>query len=332
VLVSLRAMVSDLLADELIINRRLPYTLFLLFFRPGFLTMEHVNGRIVRYVRPFKMYLVSSVIFFLLLSLFSVRALEESLGRGDVEGSAEVVPGAELAAIDSALAEITGIAADPATPVATRRVLERTRRTLERQRIAALVTTTNEGGDGPASTSVRHPGRTTTVAEYFDLPTDTAAISVTTGYAAVDGILRRRIAELVQLTPRQAAERLVGDFLGYIPTVMFILLPVFALVLKLLYLRRRRFYAEHFVFLLHVHAFVYLIFTVMLLMRGFLTLPWGLVLAFFAWTAMYIYLAMRRVYGQGRVVTFAKYWLLGLSYIAILGISVPFALLLSLLF
>ncbi|MBA2670756.1 MAG: DUF3667 domain-containing protein, partial [Gemmatimonadetes bacterium] len=71
----MRTMILDLLDDELLINRRLPRTLFALFFRPGHLTAEHVNGRIVRYLRPFKLYLVSSVIFFLLLSFFSLRAL-----------------------------------------------------------------------------------------------------------------------------------------------------------------------------------------------------------------------------------------------------------------
>ena len=112
---------------------------------------------------------------------------------------------------------------------------------------------------------------------------------------------------------------------------MFVLLPVFALMLKLLYVRRRRFYAEHFVFLLHVHAFVYMIFAALLVMRGVFTLPTWLALSALLWVGIYIFVAMRRVYGQGRGITLVKYWLLGLGYILILAFSVPVALMISLL-
>jgi len=47
----------------------------------------------------------------------------------------------------------------------------------------------------------------------------------------------------------------------------FVLLKIFALLLNLLYARRKRYYAEHFVFALHVHAFVFLMFVIILLIR-----------------------------------------------------------------
>jgi hypothetical protein len=43
------------------------------------------------------------------------------------------------------------------------------------------------------------------------------------------------------------------------------------------------------------------------------------------WILVYIYLAMKRVYGQGWFKTFVKYWTLGWMYFWILALSIPVA-------
>src|ERR671932_514530 len=50
-----------------------------------------------------------------------------------------------------------------------------------------------------------------------------------------------------------------------IPTMMLCCVPLFALVLKLLYLGTRRYYVEHLVYALHIHTFVYVAVTVIVL-------------------------------------------------------------------
>jgi hypothetical protein len=253
VLVSMRTMIMDLLDDEFVINSRLPRTLFALFFRPGHLTAEHVNGRIVRYLRPFKLYLVSSVIFFLLLSFFSLRALREAElefgGGSDARGQASSV-----GSVDSAMVEVRRILDDPAVTGARRAALEESLRAFGRDTVSDPADRALAAGDTVAA--AREPRTARTIGDLLASRNGGSQVTVTTGTAAIDSVLTRRGREFLQMTPRQALERLVGNFLGYIPTVMFVLLPVFALILKLLYIRRRRFYAEHFVFLLHVHAFV----------------------------------------------------------------------------
>jgi hypothetical protein len=42
-----------------------------------------------------------------------------------------------------------------------------------------------------------------------------------------------------------------------VPTMMLCCVPLFAFVLKMLYLRQRRYYVEHLVYALHIHTFVY---------------------------------------------------------------------------
>jgi hypothetical protein len=349
----------EVLEDQFILDKRLPRTLGALFFKPGHMTVEHVNGRIVRYIHPFRLYLVSSLIFFLLLSFYSMRLVRQAV-RDDGPTPAVVADSLdrELAEIDSTLALLDRQAANPDNPEGVVVALEATRTQLERRRntlVAGLDTlpeTTDTldptdpvappGGPADSASADAAPDTVTpdtaapaapggaerTLAETFGWDRNPPAVDVP-GPAAVDSALARQVRRLGAMPPREAGETLVSTFFNYAPTLMFILLPLFAGVLKLLYIRRGRYYAEHFVFLLHVHSFVFFLATVMLLLSGWDGARW-VELGLWIWSLVYIYLAMKRVYGQGWLKTFVKYWTLGWMYFWILIFSVPVAFVLAL--
>jgi hypothetical protein len=152
---------------------------------------------------------------------------------------------------------------------------------------------------------------------------------VRTGWGAADSLLARRGRELGELTLVEAREAVGAAMLRRAPTAMFLVLPVFALLLKLLHLRRGRYYVEHFVFGLHTHAFAFVLFTLMLFLGG---VP-GVVPAAILWLLLYLLLAMKRFYGQGWPVTLLKYGALGVMYsvvfVAGVVVSVMVALLLG---
>jgi hypothetical protein len=379
--VSVRTLIMDVLEDQFILDKRLPRTLGALLFKPGHLTVEHVNGRIVRYIHPFRLYLVTSLVFFLFLSLASIQlvrrawdgegagiirteetgtagirdalaGVREELAdttrdRDDIqelrEAEAELVLqlrnaridslAARTAQLDTALARVDATAADTAIPDPVRRAVLANREVLQRQlEVAAAQRDTLLSdtllADLPGATGPTPGSQERTLAENFGWDEDPPTVSVA-GIAAVDSALAGQVRRLGAMTPREALETTVGTFFNYVPTLMFILLPVFAVVLKLLYIRRGRYYAEHFVFLLHVHSVVFLLATVMLLVRSYA--PGWIEALLVLWILVYIYLAMRRVYGQGRIKTFAKYWTLGWMYFWILLASMPFALVATLL-
>jgi hypothetical protein len=104
----------------------------------------------------------------------------------------------------------------------------------------------------------------------------------------------KRIQRRIDIDPRKMLdeiESIKDRFLGNLGGAMFVLLPGFALWLKLSYRNRRLLYTEHLVFALHVHAFWF----VALL----LTLPgWGpLTTAALLVVPVYTLMAMKRVYG-----------------------------------
>jgi len=341
VAVSVRALVADVLEDQLILSRALPRTLAAIFLHPGFLTTEYINGRIVRYIAPFRLYLVASVLFFLLLSLIGIGTL-------DINAS---IDGVELDSVDAAA--IAQLERDRMTvPVdsSARAAVEEAKRQLE----AAADAMTGDTAVAPGAVATAEALR----ALARRLPeTDTAQGAVPAGDSLLPGtgpaqesgglqpwarglevnlgsdelsarILARTVQRFGHLPPGEAAREFLEEYLGYVPHTMFVLLPIFALLLKLLYVRRRRYYAEHFVFALHFHAFTFLTFVLMLLLpRGLLTLMLT------GWIAIYLWFAMKRVYGQGFLRTTLKYWALCAAYglALVIGLTGTFVVTLALL-
>jgi hypothetical protein len=118
-----------------------------------------------------------------------------------------------------------------------------------------------------------------------------------------------------------------------VPKMMFIFLPLMALAMAVLYLGSRRYYVEHLLFFVHFHAFFFLAGFIVLLVER-LGVLWGpppprafevlgnvLGTAFVVYVPWYLYRAMRRVYGQGRVLTFVKWSALGVAYVICLTLT-----------
>ncbi len=105
---------------------------------------------------------------------------------------------------------------------------------------------------------------------------------------------------------------------------MFVLLPAFALLLKLVYLgrgrrypRRPRLYGEHLVFAAHDHAFVFVAATTMLLVLGR-----TLAITIGVWiVALYLLLSMRSVYGGSWAGLLLRAFVLITSYMVLVGLA-----------
>lgn len=146
---------------------------------------------------------------------------------------------------------------------------------------------------------------------------------MSTGSDRVDTVIRRRLITLAELEPQEIFRTLLRDFLSYVPTAMFILLPLFGLALKLAYVRQGRYYAEHFIFLLHVHSFIFIVFTLLLLVGQVDPLSSVAAPALLLWTAVYILLALKRVYAQRWPMTVLKWIVLWWVYFCMVMISIP---------
>lgn len=89
-------------------DSRLVHTLRLLFFHPGKLALEWIEGRRMRYVPPFRLYIIASFILFLLVGLSTRDAFDEfQILNGKEAGLEELQTGIEAAKAEGEI--ITGI-------------------------------------------------------------------------------------------------------------------------------------------------------------------------------------------------------------------------------
>lgn len=275
-LISLWELVSDAFGDLFELDSRLWRTLVPLVIRPGQLTHDYLQGKRARFMPPFRMYLVLSLIFFV-VAFFNPR-------------------------------EELSLFFEPPTP---EEIAEAEKEDDEQSVIVAF--NDNEGEE---------------IEDDCDISSDDVD--------GMSGFLARR------LTPeriRQVCEQIIADkgetvlekVTNNVPTALIVLLPLMAFVLKVLYPLSRRYYVEHLLFFVHLHAFLFLLISAQILFvrfAGTIALP-DVVTALTMVTSslyapVYLFIAMRRVYAQGRFVTFLKFIALTIAYI--IGFSTIMAL------
>jgi hypothetical protein len=164
--------------------------------------------------------------------------------------------------------------------------------------------------------------------------------SVVTGDGVLQRWLRARIERIQENVPRvrDDPDELLRSFLGALPGALFVLVPLFALCLKLLYIRSGRGYLEHLVVALYSHAFMLTALLLVFLLLGVQTIAglpvWaantvgvvaGIVLNLCV--PLYLLWMQKRVYAQGWVKTLIKYATLGPVYSFLLTLTIVYAVL-----
>jgi len=266
-------------------DSRLWRTLWYLLARPGRLTREFFEGKRVRYLPPFRLYLVISLLFFL------IAGLPEQISI-DVDGT----PADNVKTMNEAAKALEGELAN--VPGAAQAAAAIRAETAQEQ--AAM-----DGDIEVAPAGMQDDNVVTEICKGFDKPDSTA----NKNYA--------RLHEFCKRTAEDRGRALGEAVVHNIPRAMFVFLPLLALVMKLMYWRPKRYYVEHLLFLVHNHAFVFLALTIVGLLQLIPRVGAHLgLLEFATWVYMiwYVFRAMRVYYAQSRSLTFAKYLSIGLAY------------------
>jgi hypothetical protein len=105
-----------------------------------------------------------------------------------------------------------------------------------------------------------------------------------------------------------------GPLMTWIPRILFLLLPLFALLLGAFYWRKRKefYFVDHLVFSFSTHTFAFVMLIVAAIAAQFMAGTWVAALAFGV-LALYMLLSLRRFYGQSWTMTGLK--LVGIVFI-----------------
>lgn len=302
-------LVAEAFENVFSFDSRTAKTLFAILLRPGYLTAEYFAGRRARYIPPLRLYLVTSVLFFLFLSLQTRTA---DFGPLNIQVDNDTSASSEIAEPAVSTEENTQVADD--LKEARKVIGEALKRRAERE---------NAGGATPVEDTETTEGSELTTSEAAATEDDDH-INVDLNFsgmtpeenAALNQRLETQITKFRDLAIEDPGE-LLDRLLEIAPPVMFVLMPLFALLIKIFYLGSGRFYSQHLILAVHNHSFIYLA----LLLEGLLdliaTIPGVSVVAdiLMLWIPIYMYLSLKKVYRQGYFKTLIKFVMLGISYL-----------------
>ncbi len=331
-MISVWELVADFAGEFFDFDSRFWRTLFPLMFRPGRLTAEYLRGRRVHYTPPLRLYVISSVLFFLLATLGGVEGDLNFDGETDApatqSGEPPATPPASLESEIPNPDEIAG--ATEGEPEGTARdtgdlppeaaqAIEEARRVAREARATA-----HDEAHADAEAKTQHEG-------FMVGPEKCNLGDFETGNTFFDGPVRARLQTACQHIVADKGKNFVRQLVQNIPKMLFFFLPVIAFAMKPLYLRSRRYYVEHLLFFVHVHSFIFAALTLTLVVSALKTVYPGLgvlkgltIAAVSIYIPYYLFRALRVVYGQGRLVTLLKYIFLFVTYI--IGSAIIFAI------
>jgi len=279
-------------------------------FRPGFLPKEYVKGRRASYLNPVRMYIFTSAIFFLLFFTFFTREAGELVTNITINKKSPeqimALDSVSFAAFTAGLNKEDGKDSVPMTRAEFRKYVDS---------LKAKV--------GINFSSGRYKSKE----EYDSL--------LKLGIKKHNWIQRQLTYKEIAINRKYGNDQqkivnaLKETFLHSIPQMLFVSLPLVALLLKLLYVRRRKefYYISHLIFGGYLYIFIFLLLLVVFgLNRLDDSLHWGflrflstiLIISIF----VYEYLALKNFYRQSWGKTLLKFILL----------SILFAILILLLF
>ncbi|MBX2899527.1 MAG: DUF3667 domain-containing protein [Cyclobacteriaceae bacterium] len=288
-------------------------TVKFLLLKPGFLPIEYTAGKRESYYHPARAYVFISFVFFLLY--FSLPDSDEKdkvampNKEGFNKGMEEMRKGLYNAGLDSATVDSIYYASiADSTEVDLIYSMDGKKPNVRKR---------NQNNFNFSDIEFNS-------FEEYDSAQSTLAAEERDGWF-VRMVHRRAIELNAKYKGDDSGHRFSEDFArafsGQFSTVLFYLLPVFALLFKLLYVRRDFYYSEHLVFAIFYYNFFYLAASFYLLLQF---VPWiGGVINFgiVVWMIAYLPIAMKRMYKQSWRKTIFKFILFSFLFMCCLSIG-----------
>ncbi len=307
---SFRHVIVDLLDEFLNWDSKFFATIGLLVIRPWQLTNQFLSGHRVRYVHPLRLYLLASILFFFAVNYWG-KSIHLQPGKLTSENRAEIEAALEKQNLT------------PEQRAKVERALNMANMSPE---VAAIMAakrkdTTPEETATPQGTPA--PKQTATPLIDFSPAFFQSGNPSTPFEKWIETRAKEKIGEHgtnLQLF----AKTLISN----LPYMMLCCIPLFALVLKILYIRRKVFYIDHLIYALHIHSFAYLA-TILIILAtiGLSSVAsgaaagWIIALLWITFAAQ-ILLSIRRVYRQGWFISILKFLFGGFVYLIVLAAAV----------
>ncbi len=304
--VSFSTLLFDFLSNYFSLDSRFSRSVVPFLFRPGYLTNRFIEGKRVSFANPIRLYLIVSVVYFFLLSLAATDVTEtfssakESLSSDDQAKLSQVMDTIQVAMIREAEMDSTS------NDLIQMSLGEDSTDNSNLENAWSAYQKLKKSGDFSTSEMIRK----LTKEEYSWWET----------------ILIRQFIRIDNSDVTSITAYLIKNA----SIMMFVLLPIFALVLKIIYVRRKHFlYFHHLIHGIHLHTFAFFIFSLIPL----LDLVWGVDIEAIALLlfGIYIFFSFKRVYAQSYIKTISKLFALFFIYGSVFALALVIEVIVSLL-
>ena len=336
-------LLREFLEDFLELDSRFTRTMKPLLFLPGKLTRDYLDGRRFRYTPPLRLYIFSSMIFFILAAMLAGNAVTiDSSDLSDTGiGTALSIESADseklekvreaLDQLDPELAETVDLAIRESTATPESRPADDPE--VDSESSGFIVHLRDEIEDDDDTININ--------GEPWDKETNPLIIPL------MPDFVNDWVNDEIEESPQKGKEieanpnLIIDKVFEVLPVTMFILLPLVALLMKFWYMFAGKYYIEHLILALHNHSFLFVVFLLIMLLNslagwrepteeGWITTAANLFnVTMLVWVPIYFLLSLKRVYQQGWTLTLAKYFVISLSYLILLALTTSVAAVMS---
>jgi len=349
--------IMHLLDDIFSFDSRASRTLFPLLTRPAFLTNEYFAGRRVHYVPPLRLYLFISIVFFLTLKFFiaaennktitvsdkqalitqvksHIKGLKTERSEVEKKQDASNDVSDNISTLDADIAKFTVYLDDLNSDYSlgnNKQIIKLTRELLElefeqikeelpadeKERFDSLIASRLKAKDGTQNNQAIKIANNDDGTLSFDFLSDEKNKKV--------NAFAKELTDKAEKAFNTDTGPLIEQVIGKLPQLMFILLPLFAVLLKVMFIFSKRLYMEHLTVALHSHSFIFiaiLLSEVLDVFNDYLEPTYSTLASFtgvvaggiLLWIPIYLFLMQRKVYRQGYFFTLVKFIIIATIY------------------
>ncbi len=292
-------------------DSKLLKTLSALLWRPGRITKDYIAGKRVSYTNPFRFLLSLAILYFLLISLTgNFKQLDRYGQKNDTEDPFDIN------------IDVLGDDEDAITLKSNLDSISKSddyKEYLQKTKKRDSVILANPMAHYKAIDTTTFFERIPNKREMFSL-----LIKEDTLYSSADAFKKYDLAPSLEnkvvfnaangiLALKKSPGQFLGTLVSRLPFTIFFFLPVFTLFVWLAYIRKKYSYTDHLVFSFHNQALLFILLIISFIIGSIFKIDTN---SFFVSAfAVYLFLAMKRFYGQGIFKTFVKYLFLNTVFL-----------------
>ncbi|MGV6844723.1 MAG: DUF3667 domain-containing protein [Lutibacter sp.] len=332
---------SNLFSGFFSYDSRFWKTFIPLLTKPGKISKQYIEGKRIRFVNPFQLYLNVSIIFFLIFGLTNKLDQNQSANIANLKlnkQEIDTIIRSNKHVLDSVLtkakSEIKKKSSNDTTATKVVTGLEDVLKVLDNNKVKTKPSVTNLNFDTLASKN-SFINKMKIFNNFHDknpnIKADIALDRLGFKKSFWNTFYYQQIINFnynFQQIKTQGKSYFINKITSYISIALFIFLPLFTLFLKLIFIRRKYTYMEHLVFVFHTQTVFFLLYIIFYSIN-YLAKTDTFTAVFILIFSIYLYKAMRNFYQQSRLKTFMKFVILNGFYLTLAGFGLLIVAILS---